>query len=201
MSQFNKPEISFTDADVRAALTPDRLRDGWYLFVIRAAECGQFEKSGHLTINTRVHPLTDPEDIGSQHKVSIRDSWCMPFANPTVNGHTKPNTFGIIQARILAIYDEIPLPPRKEKGKKTFLFNGEQIDAETARVEQLKIGSLVAEKMIALWNDPTDLLERCYYGLVAVDDQGYQNVKVWARSLPDDATMVPADQFIEPKDG
>lgn len=200
MSDFNKPTISFSDQDVADAVIPDKLAEGWYLFVYKSAEASVHEKNGHLVINTTARPLEDPTDSASVSSLSIRDNIFLPFRNPDVPGHKRPNTLGLCQARLIAIDHSFPIPPRKIKGKQAFEFDGQEIDSAQADAERIKIGRRVMERLTDLWETPEELLECAFYGLVEHKD-GYANINRWARELPADATLVAPENFKAPKGG
>lgn len=190
-------KISYNEDDVNRGASKKRLYQGkWYPFCIKQATA-KTSGSGHYMIVTQNAPLKDPGDDASVGGTAVRDNIVLPFDNSDVKEQEAPNTSGSCIGTLRAVYgpDEIPYFPRRDKDGR-LMFKGEEIDPETEASNRKEVTTAAYDKLIALYEDPSDLLGHVFWGRVKHEGD-FDNIDRKAFELPQNADVATADDFID----
>jgi hypothetical protein len=203
MSDF--PVLSFTDQDVREAAARDQLRLGWFYFVNqdctkKVTEAGK--NPGSCMLTTKAAPCKEPGDPTSASRPVMYDNLILPFVNPDVAGHTKPNTAGMVLDKLNAMLGDDEVPAVRKNSDGEYVFKGKVVPAAKVTKAREESTRAAMTKAVELWNEPEGLKGCGYYAEVIEskpDEQGrvFRNLIHHCAELPEDAVLVPADQFIE----
>jgi len=186
--------ISFTAEDNKRMAKRDKLREGWYMFIIRDHRKGTTLK-GHLKSVFQCAPLKDPLDESTATTPKAGYTLIYPVLNPNKEGHEIPKTHGYANAFVEAIFTEgLPGFPRRIEGK--LIWKGEEIDVSEEENARQVAQAAISEKLTTIWNDEMDeMLNHVFYGQVEHSGD-WANIRKAFAELPAGAELVPVDQFI-----
>jgi hypothetical protein len=161
----NKPTaVRFTDEEMVERSKKATLSIGYYRFLITDAKC-KVSGANNMMVVCTCSPLKDPDDAGSASWPNIYHNLVLPFRNADVEDHTPPNTFRLVSDFLQATYDDkIPTMPRMQDG--ALVFKGEVISRDKEEAARLETNNAVQDLAFALWEDPSDLVDRAFYAEV-----------------------------------
>src|SRR5687768_10030593 len=173
-------KISYTEDDVSRDVQKKRYTPGWYQLLCTTNNPKVSQKTSSLMFQQNWVPLKEENDAESKGGQAIGNFLTLPFANPDVAGHTAPNTVNICHALLRAVggelADGIPDYPRKVDG--TLYFEDEEIAKEDEEEARKKVARATRDRIIELYDDPSQLEGYTAYGYVTIDGE-YNKIKTF----------------------
>lgn len=188
-------ELKINPRDVKRLSKRRTLKPGWYAFLTGGSKRDASPKKGTLAIQQILFPLKDPKDPKSKSTPTIRNGIWMPFPNPEVEGHKAPNTVGLCHSIFLAFEpDSLPSYPSKIDGVLT--YQGEEIEPSEEEAAREEVTEATMQKCLELWENPSLVDNMIIFGEV-FDNNGFANVRNISAELPEDAELLPVEQWGE----
>lgn len=201
--KFVKP----SKKDIEKTLERPKLREGWYRFLSTGAKQTVSDAKGTMMVSFQNLPLEKPTDTKSgQRKFKVRNSVCMPVANPDREGHEAPNTSGIVYDFLRAVagadpkdplyVEDIPRPVKGERGKYLDAKTKKTLNEAEATARKVEIFDKVFDKCAEIWTKPNLLDDLVYYGKVVHNESGFTNIVSPSATLPEGEQLVPRNRWL-----
>ncbi len=202
--------VKFTDEDLARASAEKVLEDGWMQFIVTKIEkrhskvdeeiFAETGKKGHNSPMLQVTQCVLKEKDNADSLLvfpSITDFLVYPILGPeALDGAMAPNTTEMCIKRLRGVLgpDVIPYNPARKDG--VWLFNGEEV--ETPQAGKTELARILYSKLEELWENPDDLLQHAFYGLVVGDTTGRGGKKTLrvTQTLPPDAVLLTGDEVV-----
>lgn len=194
-------DISYDDKDVREAAHRPVISLGWKRFVVTDAERAESKlrddgKGGHLMLKLQVMPL-DGDNVA--HDPQVINNIVLPFKNPRVPGHQKPNTAYICLMFLRAIDPDAFPPTPTSKGGGVWETHDGQLITDYNEVSRMREEqqALVFERLKEYWANPSALVEETFFATVKQNGQ-YRNLdSISAEPPPDEEVQTDPQDFKE----
>ena len=192
-------DVSFTNEDVTKSDQSAVLSEGWYRFMVKTAK-QVVSKSDRklLGISCGCQALADADDAASGAGPFAWHTVWLSLKNPNVKNHKPVGVFSPAMF-LRACFDDVPAYPTREDGE--MVYEGEVIEASDVADKRLEANTIIFQRQVDLWTDPSDLTDCAFYGKVVHTEtdsgQTFVNIKFFSAELPEGAELVEEEDFTE----